>query len=1205
MPFSSFFRTGTGRVWVLVLTTVLFIPSITAPAAVTMEGEIEQHDGFWAEEGPPLDWLIMVYMAGDNDLGRDGYKYGNALKMDLEEMESSFSGSGSKVLALTDQEGLGNSALYDIVQDSGPGIVSPTVPLSALDPNWTDELDMADHTTLTRFMVHCLSNHTADRKALIIWDHGSGWYVRGESEVPTASRGFALDTGSGYSQMYLDDLRTALQDAELELGTFQMDLIAFDTCFMGMVEVFYQVAPWFDIGVGSPDEEPFYGYNYTFISSLTSTLSPKDLGSEMVRSFREEYSNTSYTYPAIGVVDLKVLRGPFSQRLDGLSLELKERMYYLEKVRGGLFNSVVSRTESVGSENLDLGDMLEGLALSGLGGNVTSAALACSALYPELVLYKWTKEDGRNPQGTGLCIYFPYKSLLYKSIYDGTSGFLDLTMDTGWDELIREYQRPLERVRLELEPVALDTDGLKDDLSVRALDPLSDLAPIPGAYVHLDNVYRGRTNGQGLFQARDLSSGTYLVEVYNGTHVGIGSIRIMNRAPVPIVEPAELSTTEGVPLQLDASSSFDPDGDTLQFQWDMDASDGSDDVDSTEVMVTFPASAEGSYPVSLSVSDGLEWVRSSFNVTVLNGPPVAKITAPSEVYEDEVFDLSAASSYDHPTDMDTLEYRFIIEGAPLNDWGSENVKVCSIPRSGYYTITLEVRDASGANSNDTSVIRVRNQAPVPVISGPALADEDETLNFSAAGSNDTLSDQKVLTFGWRLDGESSFERPGPLLSVNFSEAGEHTVWVRVTDDDGAAAEGSVMVQVRNRHPKAVLRTPSTVIEDEPLELDARSSWDTPSDRPLLNFSWDISNDGSWDLFGPVVVTVLSVQGGYDITLRVTDDDGAVSQAVGRVNVLNRAPAPNISLPGAIDEDELLVITSIGPWDTRSDDGALSCSWWVDGTKVGSERSPPRIAFTTVGEHNVLVEAIDDQGAFGRMERKVLVRNPPPIADIAGLRTRVREGQRLYLSGAGSVDTSSDQGNLTYRWFMDGKLIEEIGPNVTLGPFKVGTSSIALRVTDDEGAWNEVNASLEVYGRSRFGRLLEKALSPQALVAGLVLLMVVLGLGTVLARRVRDLPTPVDEVPEQEVGASPLGPADGKEGPVPGEIGKGPEPPAAMAGPSMEGVISSNVPPLEVPPLHSDAFGMDMPPPPETEGLEMPDMSMDAVIPNDIGSKVDT
>jgi len=189
--------------------------------------------------------------------------------------------------------------------------------------------------------------------------------------------------------------------------------------------------------------------------------------------------------------------------------------------------------------------------------------------------------------------------------------------------------------------------------------------------------------------------------------------------------------------------------------------------------------------------------------------------------------------------------------------------------------------------------------------------------------------------------------------------------------------------------------------------------------------------------------------------------------------------------------------------------------------------------------------------------------------------------------------------------MDGKLIEEIGPNVTLGPFKVGTSSIALRVTDDEGAWNEVNASLEVYGRSRFGRLLEKALSPQALVAGLVLLMVVLGLGTVLARRVRDLPTPVDEVPEQEVGASPLGPADGKEGPVPGEIGKGPEPPAAMAGPSMEGVISSNVPPLEVPPLHSDTFGMDMPPPPETEGLEMPDMSMDAVIPNDIGSKVDT
>jgi hypothetical protein len=1184
---------------------VILLTGISAPAAVPMEGSLGSHEGRMADRGRTLDWLIMIYMAGDNDLGRDGYKYGNALKMDIEEMESSLPGSGTKVLALTDQEGLGNSALYDIVQDSGPGIVSSKIPLSELDPNWTDELDMADGRTLTRFIVHCMSNYTADRKALIIWDHGSGWYIQGASEVPTSSRGFALDTGNGYSQMYLDDLRSALQQAELELGALQMDLVAFDTCFMGMVEVFYQVAPWFDVGVGSPDEEPFYGYNYTFISSLTSPLTSEGLGSEMVMSFKEEYSNTTYSYPAIGVVDLKVLRGPFRDRLDRLSLELRERMYYLEKVRGGLFNSAVSRTESIGSENLDLGDMLKVLALSDLGKNVTFAVRSCSDIYPELVLDRWTKEDGRNPQGTGLCIYFPYKTLLYKSIYDGTSGFLDLTMDTGWDELIREYQKPVERVHLELEAVNLDMDGLMDDLSIKALDPLSDLDPIPGASVYLDSDFKGRTDGQGLFLERDLSSGTYLVEVYDGSHVGIGTVRIMNRVPVPLVEPAELSTTEGVSLLLDASSSYDPDGDTLLFQWDINASDGLDDVDSTEVTVTFPESEEGVYPVSLTVSDGLEGVSYVRNITVLNGPPVARIRAPSEVVEDETFNLSASGSYDHPTDLGTLEFRFLVDGIPLIEWVFEKDLVWSLPLSGYYTLTVEVRDSSGAISNDSSVIRVRNLAPIPVITGPAMADEDEPLNFSAAGSLDTPFDLKDLAYAWRLDNESRFDRLGPILSVNFTTAGEHRVWVRVTDDDQAAADASMTVQVRNRHPKAGLKTTGTVIEDEPVALDATSSWDTPSDRSLLNCSWDITNDGTWDLFGPVVTTVFSVQGDYEISLRVMDDDGAVSLALGRVKVLNRAPAPNISLPGTIDEDEQLSIDMIGPWDTQSDEGALSCAWWVDGKRVGSERSPPYIVFTTEGEHKVSIEAVDDQGASGRMEQKVLVRNPPPIAEITGLRNKVKEGQKLHLSGSGSRDSVSDQGKLTYQWFIDGKLQEVSGPNVTLGHFKDGTHIIALRVTDDEGAWSEDNASIEVIGRFDIGQFVRSALSPLGLIVGIVLLLVVLGLGTILARRVRDLPTPIDEAPEQEEGLVQIGPTEDKGCPVPVPVPQGSPPLSGSVGQTEDGFMTGSVPPLEVPPFPSDAFGIDIPPPPDTEGLGMPDMSMDVAIPNDIVSKVDT
>jgi hypothetical protein len=254
---------------------------------------------------------------------------------------------------------------------------------------------------------------------------------------------------------------------------------------------------------------------------------------------------------------------------------------------------------------------------------------------------------------------------------------------------------------------------------------------------------------------------------------------------------------------------------------------------------------------------------------------------------------------------------------------------------------------------------------------------------------------------------------------------------------------------------------------------------------------------------------------------------------------------------------------------------------------------------------VLVEAVDDQGHSGRMERKVNVRNPPPIAEMTGLRTRTKEGQEMVVSGSFSRDTPSDLGNLTYQWYVDGTLQEVVGPNITLGPFKVGSHRIVLRVTDDEGAWNEDNATLKVEAKFDLERIMKTVLSPLGLVLGLVLLVVVLGSGTVLARRVRDLTTPIDEVPEEEGVLGQIGPVEGDGGVGPKPLTEGSRPISEAVMPSEEEVIPGKVPPLEVPSVPNEAFGIDIPPPPDIEGLEMPDMSMDNPIPNDIVSKEDT
>jgi hypothetical protein len=183
------------------------------------------------------EWMILVYIAGDNDLGQDG-EYGNAALMDIDEMERSIPDTGVKVLALTDLHGPSNTYLYDIRPDGSTGVNSPIIPLSDIEPTWVDELDMGSGYTLEKFIEYSLTNYSFDRSMFVMWDHGSGWYFEQDISRPPSSRGFAQDIQSG-SLMYLDEMRDAFMDVEDSIGHFNFDIIGHDTCYMGMLEVYH------------------------------------------------------------------------------------------------------------------------------------------------------------------------------------------------------------------------------------------------------------------------------------------------------------------------------------------------------------------------------------------------------------------------------------------------------------------------------------------------------------------------------------------------------------------------------------------------------------------------------------------------------------------------------------------------------------------------------------------------------------------------------------------------------------------------------------------------------------------------------------------------------------------------------------------------------------------------------------------------------
>ena len=115
-----------------------------------------------------------------------------------------------------------------------------------------------DFDTSADFMLQVFNdakNHApADDYGLILWSHGLGWTQNGLNDNgPTLSpKTWGEDRGR---QMNITTLARVLQASP-------WSWIYFDCCFMGSVEVVYQLAPYTDFIVASPSEIPLDGMPY-------------------------------------------------------------------------------------------------------------------------------------------------------------------------------------------------------------------------------------------------------------------------------------------------------------------------------------------------------------------------------------------------------------------------------------------------------------------------------------------------------------------------------------------------------------------------------------------------------------------------------------------------------------------------------------------------------------------------------------------------------------------------------------------------------------------------------------------------------------------------------------------------------------------------------------------------------------------------------
>ncbi|MDG6225473.1 MAG: PKD domain-containing protein [Candidatus Thermoplasmatota archaeon] len=1094
-------------------------------------------------------WLLMIYMAADNTLGENG-TYGNAAWMDLEELESVFPSSGVRALVLSDMKGDGNTVLFDIKNHPSPGLGSDRIPLSEVNSTWTDEIRSSDWRALRDFLVYSMNRSDAEHVMLVIWDHGSGWTaMQAGPDAPT--RGFAQDVTDG-GMMNLKGLRMALSEAEVALGSFGIDIITFDACSMGTVEVLHQVSDWALIGLAGEDEQPFYGLNYSFVAEMggEGSLDPGELASSIVSSFASEYSNPEYyPYSTFAASNLTLMGSDLIDDLDALSMELWGWMYDIQALNDLQLEKVVKGVEGVASFQLDLGDLLLKISLSDLPGDIPVLAKAALETYNRTILAEYHVPGGRNPYATGMSIYFPHRSF-YNPDYDGHTGYLTFTADTYWDEMLRERADPKERMRIVAEMVADDGDGIHDDLRIGMFDPSDgNLTPMEDVLVSIPGLPGSRTGPSGIVMFKDLAPGVHIIEAEKGLLRARSQMKVLNRAPMIIVNIDPDMIYEGIKAVIDASSSYDPDGDVLSFAWDLDEDDGLDYSDSTEPYVEMTWYDEGPRTLHLKVGDGLINTTAVVPIMVHNKPPSAFLRAPSAVMEDEVFTVDASESSDTVPDLFDLRYSFILDGSIVMDWGPSPVLNLSIPGSGSHTLSVSVRDPKGAVSNASAEILVFNEIPRIRITGPNTALEDEKVHFTSAAI-DSPSDLPTLRYIWRHTRTWSVIGESDSLYVHFEKSGVHNISLEVIDDDEASSMAFHEIEIVNSPPIADLTMPDFAYEDQIIILNASASRDTPSDLASLIYEWDVGADGSIDGTGIVFSVSFSKPGKHTVKLIVTDDDGDLDIIERSVVIVNAVPVPKISGPASAIEDEVVPLSLMEGADTPSDDPILTVRWTLDGDPLEITGRDLNISFPGSGSYVISVIAIDDQGASGSSTHVMEIINLPPVSRLGQIPERVRVGQGVDLIGHLSSDTPSDNRSLTFRWMIDGAAVHEGKErNHTVFFERPGRYVVGLVVIDDDGEMSlSEERTILVEEESPKG-IMGLITSHVFLFVMVLLLCAVIVSSLVMRRKVRRLPSPIDpgfeappvasgeeleavtEDPSQDEGSPPNLPMPDEEGPT--------------------------------------------------------------------------
>ena len=418
------------------------------------------------------------------------------------------------------------------------------------------------------------------------------------------------------------------------------------------------------------------------------------------------------------------------------------------------------------------------------------------------------------------------------------------------------------------------------------------------------NLTDARTSGK---RSVPINLGPFLdeVEFTNTAYAQDGNGEVSNTViqTVTVRNVAPLITDLSVPAVVNEgdvfnfSASHDDPGklDVISYSWDLNGDGTFGDYTAPAGLYSYPN--DGNYRGGLSISDGDGGFGfGNFDVTVQNvAPKITQLTGDLTVKSNEIFSFFA-DAFD-PGKFDELTFAWDLDDDGQFDDFFDDKGQWIFKDPGTFKVSLRVSDGDGGVAEQSfSVTATPDSFPpnTPKFSAPKRTiKEGQTVDITLSATdidpeplkfflNDELVGTDPATSGIR----SISTTLGPFVDEGTFK---NTAYVKdSTDKESEIATQTVTVQ--NVAPTITQITSDLTINEGSLFNFAALAFD-PGVLDVLSYEWDLDGDGFYgDFIGQTGQHVFPQNGSYKLGLRVSDEDGGVTEGGFNVDVQNVAPS---------------------------------------------------------------------------------------------------------------------------------------------------------------------------------------------------------------------------------------------------------------------------------------------------------------------------